>query len=156
MKVTPMAKLTDAQRQERALNRARKAALEAEERDRRREEQRRRSREETRLSQEELQAGVLCPGCGEPINDQLGNWPPPAQMSEEEQRQRDEADARYRERHDQCDSPVRWSTAGSRAEHCLYCCPPPPLNPQAARALLQLISAHEEAQNRGSAAGSHT
>ncbi|MFE9402188.1 hypothetical protein ACFYNY_10450 [Streptomyces sp. NPDC006530] len=55
-------------------------------------------------------------------------------LSEEERREYDVAEARFKERHPNCKS-SRWSYSGSRVTHCSSCCPPPPLSPHTLRKL---------------------
>jgi hypothetical protein len=128
MEVFRMAKLTEEQRQQRALKRARREALEAEEDDRRNEEQRQRwKRDGAYLSREEFEAGVPCRGCGKPLIDGLGSWTPLMHMTPEERSEYDEAGVSFKEQHGECRAP-RWSMSGSRATHCGYCCPPNPMS----------------------------
>ncbi|MFI5803478.1 hypothetical protein [Streptomyces sp. NPDC051561] len=125
-----MAKLTEEQRQQRAAARARQKALASEEEDRQDRERRERwAREGMRLTWEEVVAGEPCRGCGEPMHDSLGNWPPLMKLSEEQRREYDAAEARFKEKHPNCKS-SRWSYSGSRVTHCFNCCPPAPLSPQ--------------------------
>jgi hypothetical protein len=125
-----MAKLTEEQRAKRAAARARREALAAEEKDRRDIERRELwSREGTRLSWDEYKAGVPCRGCGEPMYDGLGSWPPLMYHTEEQKRDHEAMEESFRRRHPECKS-GRWSIEGSRITHCCLCCPPAPLGPQ--------------------------
>ncbi|WP_269857920.1 hypothetical protein [Streptomyces sp. RPT161] len=143
-----MAKLTEAQRQQRAAARARREALEAEERDRRDTERREMwQREGMYLSWEEYQAGEPCRGCGEPMRDDLGDWPPLLRLTEEEKREYEVAEERFRERHSDCKS-SRWSISGSRVTHCFGCCPPPPMGPQQIKKLSELFASWPSAEER--------
>lgn len=82
-----------------------------------------------RLTWEEVMAGEPCRGCGEPMYDLLGDWPALMELSEDERREYDAAEARFNEKHPDCGS-SRWGYQGSRVTHCCHCCPPPPLGPQ--------------------------
>jgi hypothetical protein len=120
--------MTEEQRQRRALMLARSGALAAEEDDCRYELRRQQWRSERAyLSRAELEAGEPCRGCGEPLLDGLGSWPPLMQLTSAEQGDHDRAEGLYRQRHGECRS-HRWSISGHRATHCGYCCPPPPMS----------------------------
>lgn len=126
-----MRRLTDEQKAERARKRALRRALEAEAdavRVERRCEQWR--TESMYLSWEEMEAGIPCRGCGLPVTDQLGSWPPLLHLTAEQQPEYDAAEADYKARHGGCHS-HRWSIEGSRIRHCGYCCPPPPQSTEA-------------------------
>ncbi|MGW4521120.1 hypothetical protein [Amycolatopsis sp. NPDC004378] len=82
----------------------------------------------TRLTQEEIAAGAACRGCGLPIDDGLGAGVPPIKMTPEQRADYDAANAEYLGRHGDCRA-HRWLVGNSRAEHCGYCCPPPPVDP---------------------------
>lgn len=72
-----MARMTDEQREQRAMLRARRAAEAAEEEDRRTEERRQQwLREGTYMTWDEIEAGEPCRGCGQPLLDGMGDWPP--------------------------------------------------------------------------------
>lgn len=144
-----MAKLTEQQRRQRAEKRALRNALEAEAEDQR---QRERAelweRERMRLSWEEYVAGEPCRGCGQPMRDGRGDWPPLLEMSEAEKQERNEAEQRFRDRHADCRA-ARWSVSGSRVTHCCFCCPPPPLGPKQIENLSRLMASwpsHEESK----------
>jgi hypothetical protein len=123
-----MAKLTDEEKARRALNRRRKAALQAEERAIREEEKRREwEANGAYLSWDELKDGVPCRGCGLPVVDGLGNWPALLKMTDEQRAEYEAAERDFKERHADCHS-HRWSVDGSRTTHCGFCCPPPPLS----------------------------
>ena len=143
-----MAKLTEEQRQQRALARARKKALEAEEKDRldrkRREMWR---REGMYLSWEEYKAGEPCRGCGEPMMDGRGYWPGTMYLSEQERREYDAEEERFRERHPDCKS-GRWGISGSRTRHCMRCCPPPPWGPAQIEKIARLVASWPSAEER--------
>jgi hypothetical protein len=120
-----MARMTDEQREQRALSQARKAA---EEEDRRREERRQQWwREGTYLSWAEMEAGEPCRGCGQPLLDGAGDWPPLPQLTTEQRAEYHRTDTEFRERHAGCKA-GRWSMSGHRTAHCNYCCPPPPFS----------------------------
>ena len=114
-----MPKLSEEQRQRRALVRARREAIQAEEDDlrfaRRREQWR---LEGTYLSYEEYAAGVPCRGCGEPLLDGQGSRWPPNKLTDQERAECDAYDARFRERHADCRR-GRWGMQGSRTSHCV-------------------------------------
>ena len=123
-----MAKLSEEEKVRRATNRRRHAAVLAEEEDAR---QTRKCQEwvanGTYLSRAELEARVPCRGCGQPIIDDLGQWPPLIELDDGQKREYEAADAAFKSRHPDCNS-SRWSMAGSRTTHCSFCCPPPPLS----------------------------
>ena len=48
-------------------------------------------------------------------------------LTEQEKREYDAAQANFAARHKDCRG-YRWTMSGSRAMHCGYCCPPPPLS----------------------------
>jgi hypothetical protein len=132
--------MTSEQREERALARARSAALAAEQEDRRLVERRQQwLRDGTYLSRAELEAGESCRGCGKPLLDGLGNWPPLNQLTSEQRAEHDRTDALFRERHGDCRS-HRWSLSGNRSTHCGYCCPPPPLSDSQAEQIARIFS----------------
>jgi hypothetical protein len=112
-----MAKLTEEEKARRALNRRRKDALEAEQ-DEVRQEARRREWEANGmyLSRAEINEGAACRGCGLPVADGLGRWPPLLQMDTGQREQYDLAEAEYNRRHPDCRS-HRWTLQGSRATH---------------------------------------
>lgn len=123
-----MAKLSEEEKERRAANRRRKRALEAETDALRREERRKMWVEHgAYLTRAELEAGVNCRGCGLPILDGLGGWPPLLKLTDEERREYEAAEADFKTRHPDCRS-HRWSMADSRTAHCGFCCPPPPLS----------------------------
>lgn len=143
-----MAKLTDEQKAKRAAARARREALAAEEEDRRDTERREAwAREGTRLSWDEYKAGVPCRGCGEPMYDGLGSWPGLMYLTEEEKRDYEVMEERFRELHPDCKS-GRWGTGGSRVRHCCLCCPPPPMGPAQIEKLTRLFQALPSAEER--------
>lgn len=116
-----MAKLTDEQRQHRALARARREALQAEEDDRRCEERRQQwVRDGMYLSYEEYEQGVPCRGCGEPLQDGLGSWPALLKLTDQQRAEHDAYEAAFKERHGGCHT-GRWSMEGSRTYHCFLC-----------------------------------
>ena len=134
-----MPKLTEEQRQRRALARARREALQAEEDDLRRELRREQWRREgTYLSYEEYVAGVPCRGCGEPLSDGLGSRWPTNKLTDQERAECEAYEARFRERHAECRA-GSWGIEGSRTSHCFYCCPPPPMSEKKIRELSRLF-----------------
>ncbi|WP_316739064.1 hypothetical protein [Streptomyces sp. MK7] len=143
-----MAKLTEEQRRQRAAKRAQRAALDAEAEDqRRRERDGLWKREGTRLTWAEYVAGEPCRGCGSPMRDDLGSWPPLMKMSESEKREYDEADRRFRERHTDCRA-ARWSVDGSRVTHCCFCCPPPPLSAKQIEGIAKIFASMPSREER--------
>ncbi|WFB08188.1 hypothetical protein LRS74_14855 [Streptomyces sp. LX-29] len=143
-----MAKLTEEQRQQRAAARAQREALAAEERDRRDAERREMWRcEGMYLSWEEYRSGEPCRGCGEPMQDGLGDWPGLMYLSEQEKREYDAAEEGFRARHADCKG-GRWSISGSRVTHCSFCCPPPPMGPNQIKKLRELVASWPSAEER--------
>lgn len=146
--VTPMAKLTEEQRLQRAAKRALRAALDAEAEDQqRRERSELWRREGRRLSWEEYKAGEPCRGCGEPMSDRLGNWWPLLKLSEAERREYEEAQQAFREKHSDCKA-GQWSIDGSRVGHCGACCPPPPLGPKQIKKLSKIFTTMPSPEER--------
>ncbi|WP_423833653.1 hypothetical protein [Streptomyces manipurensis] len=143
-----MAKLTEEQKAKRAAARARREALAAEEKDRRDTERREAwAREGTRLTWDEYNVGVPCRGCGEPMYDGLGSWPGLMYLTEEEKRDYEAMEARFRQLHPDCKS-GRWGTGGSRVRHCCLCCPPPPVGPAQIEKLTRLFQTFPSAEER--------
>jgi hypothetical protein len=123
----------------RALKRARARAEQAEQDARRMRDQRRRWHEEgTPLTRAEFEAGVPCRGCGEPWLDGLGHWPALLDMTPEQRADHDREEARWRARHGGCRA-HRERAAGSRTQHCGYCCPSPPLSAEQVEAVRRLL-----------------
>lgn len=123
-----MAKPSAEEKERRAINRRRKAALTAEADAIRNEVKRREWVENgTRLTREELLAGVPCRGCGLAIIDGLGDRPGLMKMTEDERAEYEASEADFAVRHPDCRA-ARWSMSGSRTTHCSFCCPPPPLS----------------------------
>jgi hypothetical protein len=132
--------MTDEQREQRALLRARRAAQAAEEEDRRTEERRQQwLREGTYMSLAEIEAGEPCRGCGQPLLDGQGGWPPLLKLTPEQRAEYDQEDTAFRERHADCRA-GRWSMSGHRTTHCLYCCPMPPLSDRQAEQVARILS----------------
>ncbi|MCE7009977.1 hypothetical protein LWC34_45300 [Kibdelosporangium philippinense] len=135
-----MAKLTEEEKARRALNRRRKAALEAEEDAIRWEEKQREwDANGTRLTWAELVARVPCRGCGLPVIDGRGGWPALLAMDDEQRAEYEAADADFKERHADCRS-HRWSMEGSATAHCGFCCPPPPLSEDQLAAVASVLT----------------
>jgi len=134
-----VARLSDEEKARRALTRRRKAAVEAEQRASRVEARQREWREKgMRLTYAEAVAGEPCRGCGRPIIDGLGAWPPPQDRTEAERAAAEDAEAEFRRRHRECDA-ISWTVGGSRAVHCGYCCPPPPLSDATLRRVAAIL-----------------
>jgi hypothetical protein len=135
-----MARMTDEQREQKALSQARTAAEAAEEADRRREERQQQwLREGAYMSRAEMEAGERCRGCGQPLLDGAGDWPPLSQLTLEQRAEYDRADTEFRERHADCKA-GRWSMSGHRTAHCNYCCPPPPLSTRQIERIGRILS----------------
>jgi hypothetical protein len=94
----------------------------------------------TRLSREEFEAGEACRGCGQPIVDGRGDWAPLLKLNQAELAEHEAVDADFSARHEDCRS-SRWTVSGSRALHCGYCCPPPPLSERQLEQIATLLSA---------------
>jgi hypothetical protein len=89
-----VARMTDDQRAQRALLRARREAVAVEEDDGRLEERRQQwHREGSYLTRAEVGAGELCRGCGEPLLDGLGDWCPLNQLAPADRAELDRAEA---------------------------------------------------------------
>lgn len=117
-----MANLTEEDKARRALNRRRKAALQAEADAVRRDAKWREwDEKEMRLTWEEYVAGVACRGCGLPTGDH-GNSTPPSKLDDQA---REKAKAEFEQRHPDCRSYVWGSESGPT--HCGLCCPPLPM-----------------------------
>jgi hypothetical protein len=135
-----MAQITSVQREERALARARRAAVAAGEEDRRlREREQQWQRDGAYMSRAELEAGEPCRGCGQPLLDGLGSWPPLSRLTPGQQAEHDRMDALFRGRHGACRS-HRWSLSGHRAIHCGYCCPLPPMSDRQIDEISRILS----------------
>jgi hypothetical protein len=135
-----MAQMTDQRREHRALLRARRLATTAEEEDRRVQERRQQwQRDGIYMSRAEIEAGEPCRGCGEPLVDGTGGWPPLLQLTPEQRAGYDQADAAFRERHAGCRA-GRWSLSGHRTAYCFYCCPPPPLSDRQIEQVTRILS----------------
>jgi hypothetical protein len=138
--VMTMAKMTDEECERRTLQHARHAAEAAESEDRRARERRQQwQREGMYLSWAELEAGEHCRGCGQPLRDGLGNWPPLLDLTPDQRAEYDRVEELFRDRHRSCRS-HRWGLDGHRTLHCGYCCPPPPLSPRQVDRLSQIFS----------------
>ncbi|MCO7221513.1 hypothetical protein [Klenkia sp. PcliD-1-E] len=136
-----MAQLTEEQKAQRAAARRHRAAIAAEGYAHRQERKRREwDANGTQLTRDEIEAGVHCRGCARPIIDGLGDWPPLMKLTEREKPEYDAAQADFAAGHKDCRS-HRWSMSGSRAMHCGYCCPPPPLSDRQMERLGMLLRA---------------
>lgn len=134
------AQMTSEQHERRDLLRARRAAEEAEVEDRRLEERRQQwQREGAYMSWTELEVGEPCRGCGQPLLDGLGAWPPLNQVTSEQRVEYDQADTLFREGHRDCRS-YRWCLSGHRTAHCGYCCPLPPMSGRQIKQIAQIFS----------------
>ncbi|MDX3414822.1 hypothetical protein PV661_11235 [Streptomyces sp. MD20-1-1] len=81
------------------------------------------------------------------MQDGLGSWPPLMKFSDEEKREYEEADRRFRDRHSDCRD-ARWSISGSRVTHCCFCCPPPPVGPKQMKDLARLFASWPSQEER--------
>ncbi|GGF31194.1 hypothetical protein GCM10010922_02810 [Microbacterium sorbitolivorans] len=132
--------LTEAQKAERAAARRRKAALAAESDAHRREKMRQRWRDEDMfLTREEARSGAPCRACGLPVIDNLGNWPGTMYLTDEERIEYDATNALFEKMHPACGT-GRWSMDGSRATHCLLCCPPLPLSESQIETITRILT----------------
>ena len=125
-----MVKMTEEQRAERIAKRRRAEAEAAEARELQREVKRREWVEKGMyLTYEEMMAGIACRACGEILWDGKGKpFIPINNRTEEDQREIDEAEAKFGERHLDCRE-GNWSIQASSMLHCHFCCPPPPMSP---------------------------
>jgi len=135
--------LTEAEKEARAVKRRQTAALKEEAQAHRRESKRREWREQGMyLTREEAAAGELCRGCGLPVIDNLGNWPPLMHLTDEEREAHDRAEERFRVLHPNCGE-SRWSVDGSRVTHCSLCCPPLPLSESQIETISRIFQSHK-------------
>jgi hypothetical protein len=134
--------LTEEQKEQRAAQRRLAIALREEDRARIRDAKHRAWREKDMfLTREQALAGEPCRGCGSPVIDELGSWPPPMRLTQNERQEHDLQDAAYRERHKNCDA-HRWGVQGSRAMHCGLCCPPLPLSAEQVETISRIFASH--------------
>lgn len=132
--------LTEDQKAARAERRRTSVALTEEARYHRREAKHREWVEHgMHLTREQASAGEPCRGCGLPVIDNLGDWPPTMHLTPEERIEHETADAQFRGLHPDCDA-HRWSMSGSRATHCGLCCPPVPLSQEQVEHLGRLLA----------------
>jgi len=89
------------------------------------------------LSYDEFVAGAPCRGCGEPLLDGRPAFGPTNKMTDEELTERAEELARHKETHRSCGA-GSWFVG--RNEHCLLCCPMPPLSPGQISTIRTLLS----------------
>ncbi len=96
----------------------------------------------TELSWEEYAAGAPCRGCGQPLltAQEAPEWHTKGTMyyTEDEQAEAAAYEAEFRARHPLCHA-FRWTLAGRLGEHCMRCCPPPPLSPEQMMAVLGIV-----------------
>ncbi|CAH0302144.1 hypothetical protein [Rhodococcoides fascians] len=125
-----MGKLTPEQLAKRRANAARKQALWWEEgHERNRLKKLEWDRLGTSLTYDELMAGVPCRGCGEVMDDQVGDFGPTLYIPDELRPEYERRELEYKAKHAGHEA-HRWLMPGSRQLHCGYCCPPPPMSPQ--------------------------
>jgi hypothetical protein len=122
-----MVKMTEEQRAEGAAKRRRAEATEA--RELQREVKRREWVEKGMyLTYEEMVAGMACRACGEILWDGRGKpFIPINNLTEEEQCELNQAEAKVGERHLDCRE-GNWRIQGSSTLHCNLCCPPAPMS----------------------------
>jgi hypothetical protein len=133
---------------ERRRRRALRDAEAAEARDRRSQERQERWRREGMyISWDEYAADptIACRGCGLPLNDHGGGWSPTQQMDPDQRAAHEAAEATWQERHASCRDDTaslhfRWGIAGSRTEHCMDCCPPPPMSPEQTKQVAGILA----------------
>lgn len=136
--------LTDEQKTIRAEKRLMTNALKEEARALRNETRRLEWRDQGMyLTREHATAGEVCRGCGLPVIDNLGDWPPTMYLSAEDRNVYDAEQARYREMHPSCDA-HRWTMQGSRTAHCGYCCPPLPMSPEQSERIGRMLASFPE------------
>lgn len=130
------------QKRSRAEARRLTAAVKEEAQAHRREAKQREWREKGMyLTREQALSGEPCRGCGLPVIDNLGSWPALMNLSEQERRDHDAAEAKFHQLHPDCDA-VRWSMQGSRAMHCCLCCPPLPLSQSQVESISRIFNRH--------------
>jgi hypothetical protein len=86
---------------------------------------------------------IACRGCGLPMHDRRGDWPPLLRMDSDERAAYEAQDAAWRNRHATC-CDGRWSVSGSRTMHCMACCPPPPISPQTLARIAKIFIAPQD------------
>ena len=134
--------LTEDQKRERAEKRRLSAALKEEEQAHRREAKRREWHEKGMfLTRDQAAAGEVCRGCGLPVIDGLGSWPPLMHLSDQERLDHDAAEARYKQLHPDCHA-HRWGMQGSRTTHCGLCCPPIPFSDSQLESVARILRGH--------------
>ncbi|MGV1033775.1 MAG: hypothetical protein ACOYBP_00935 [Microbacteriaceae bacterium] len=134
--------LTEDQRRERAEKRRLSAALKEEEQAHLREGKRRDWHEKGMfLTRDQVAAGEVCRGCGLPVFDGLGSWPPLMHLSDQERIDHDAAEASYKQLHPDCHA-HRWSMQGSRTTHCDLCCPPIPFSDSQLESVARILRGH--------------
>ena len=134
--------LTEEQKQSRAESRQRNEASRAEADALRHEAKRRDWHEKDMfLTRDQAAAGAPRRGCGLPVIDNLGSWPPLMLLSEQARCDYDAAEAKFKQLHPDCRA-HRWSMEGSRSTHCGLCCPPLPLSPSQIETVSRILSGH--------------
>lgn len=91
------------------------------------------------LTRDQAAAGEPCRGCGLPVIDNLGSWPPLMHLTDDQRRDHDASEARFREQHQDCHA-HRWSMEGSRSPHCGLCCPPLPLSSSQIESISRILN----------------
>jgi hypothetical protein len=136
-----MVKMTEEQKAQRMAAR-RRAEAEAEEAGELRREAKRREWVEKSmyLTYDEMMAGMPCRGCGEILWDGKGKpFVPINNRTEEDQREIDEAEAKFQELHPDCHE-GSWSMQASSTLHCHLCCPSSPMSPTQREKIRNLFS----------------
>ena len=134
--------LTEQEKNERADKRRMSVALRDEAQAHAREAKRQEWAEKSMyLTRDQAAAGEPCRGCGPPVIDNLGSWPPLMHLSPEERIEHDAAEAQFKALHPDCQS-HRWSMEGSRVSHCGLCCPPLPLSNEQIESISRILSGH--------------
>jgi hypothetical protein len=136
-----MVKMTEEQKAQRMAARRRAEAEAEEARELRREAKRREWVEKSMyLTYDEMMAGMPCRGCGEILWDGKGKpFVPINNRTEEDQREIDEAEAKFQELHPDCHE-GRWSMPASSTLHCHLCCPSSPMSPTQREKIRNLFS----------------
>lgn len=134
--------LTDEQKRARAEARRRSEATRAEADAHLQEAKHREWRDKDMfLTREQAAAGEPCRGCGLPVIDGLGSFPPLMHLTPKHRLDYDAAEAQYQAIHSDCQA-HRWSMQGSRATHCGFCCPPIPPSDAQLEAVAQILRGH--------------
>ena len=85
-------------------------------------------------------AGEPCRGCGEPMQDGLGDWFPSCSCPSRRSASTRKPTQRFRERTRRTAGMLGGPFSGSRVTHCCFCCPPPPIGPKQMEKLAGLFA----------------